>query len=100
LAANCSGTRGRDERLTIAFDWMGASRTVLLVVAEHPRVTPSLQGSSIGRWDGDTLVIDTIGFTPHDEGAGFGVPGGEAKHLVERLTLTSDRSRLAYAFTV
>jgi hypothetical protein len=88
------------DRVSFTFDWMGASRIVLLG-AEHPRdLQPTLQGHSIGRWDGDTLVIDSIGFTPHEEGAGFGVPSGEGKHLVERLTLLPDRSRLVYEFTV
>jgi hypothetical protein len=91
----------RTDRISIAFDWMGASRIVRLDVAEHPRdLEPTLQGHSIGRWEGDTLVIDTTGFLPHDEGAGFGVPSGDGKRLVERLTLTADRSRLDYEFTV
>jgi hypothetical protein len=66
----------------------------------HPAgVTPSLMGHSIGRWEGETLVIDTVGFTPHR----FGVltfPSGPNKHLVERLTLTKDRLQLEYALTL
>ena len=67
--------------------------------AHAVRVTPSLMGHSIGRWDGDTLVIDTVGFTPHR----FGVltfPSGPNKHLVERLTLTKDRLQLEYTLTL
>jgi hypothetical protein len=89
------------DRVTIDFDWLDAKRVVRLDLTEHPSsLTPSLQGHSIGRWDGDTLVIDSRGFIPHEEGAGFGVPGGPDKHLVERLTLTPDRTRLTYEFTV
>jgi hypothetical protein len=89
------------DRVEIDFDWMGASRVVRLDVAEHPRgVSPTLQGHSIGHWDGDALVIETVAFTPHEEGAGFGVPGGPDKRLVERLALTADRTRLSYEFTV
>ncbi len=89
------------DRVSLAFDWMGASRTVRLDLPEHPRgVEPTLQGHSIGRWEGDALVIDTVGFLPHEEGAGFGVPSGEGKRLVERLALTADRTRLDYEFTV
>jgi len=89
----------RPDRITIDFDWLDAERVVWL--GEHEQmVVPSLQGSSIGRWEGDTLVIDSRGFTPHEEGAGFGVPSGPNKHLVERLSLTADRTHLVYEFTV
>ena len=75
-------------------------RVVHLDQADHPAgVTPSLMGHSIGRWEGDTLVIDTVGFTPHR----FGVltfPSGPNKHLVERLTLTKDRLQLEYTLTL
>jgi hypothetical protein len=75
-------------------------RVVQLDQDAHPAdVTPSLMGHSIGRWEGETLVIDTVGFTPHR----FGVltfPSGPNKHLVERLTLTADRLQLQYTFTL
>lgn len=75
-------------------------RVVQLNQDAHPvGVTPSLMGHSIGRWDGETLVIDTVGFTPHR----FGVltfPSGPNKHLVERLALTKDRLQLEYTLTL
>ena len=90
-----------DDRVEIDFDWMGAKRLVRLDLDQHPSgLQPTLQGHSIGRWDGETLVIETIAFTPHDEGAGYGVPGSIEKRLVERLALTADGSRLRYEFTV
>ena len=75
-------------------------RVVHLTEADHPAgVAPSLMGHSIGRWEGETLVIDTVAFTPHRVGVFF-FPSGPSKHLVERLTLTKDRLRLDYAFTL
>jgi hypothetical protein len=75
-------------------------RVVHLNRDAHPvGAAPSLMGHSIGRWEGETLVIDTVGFTPHR----FGVltfPSGPNKHLVERLTLTEDRLQLQYTFTL
>ncbi len=45
-------------------------------------------GNSVARWDGDTLVIDTVGFTTHPyhwfDGAGH--VASDALHLTERLT--------------
>jgi hypothetical protein len=75
-------------------------RVVRLDRDSHPvGVAPSLMGHSIGRWEGDALVIDTVGFSPHR----FGVltfPSGPNKHLVERLTLTKDRHQLEYTLTL
>jgi hypothetical protein len=69
--------------------------------AEHPaNLQPSLHGHSIGRWEGDTLVIDTIGYETNPSGNGMNVPSSPGKHTVERLTLTEDRVRLRYEFTV
>ena len=92
-----------DDRVVMKIDSDGsdATRTIHLGLAEHPaNVEPSLFGHSIGRWDGDTLLIDTVAFTPHRIGIGFGVPSGTGKHLIERLTLTPDRLQLRYELTV
>jgi hypothetical protein len=90
-----------DDEVTMAFDWMGATRTVHLDMAEHPAdLEPTIQGHSIGRWEGETLVIDTVGFEPNLSGINLGVPAGSAKHMVERLSLTEDRRHLLYEYTV
>ena len=69
--------------------------------AEHPAdLELSRHGHSVGRWDGDTLVIDTIGFEPNPSGLGLSTPSSEGKHTVERLTLTEDRTRVRYEVTV
>jgi uncharacterized protein DUF6152 len=69
--------------------------------AQHPaNVQPSLHGHSVGRWEGQTLVIDTIGFEPNLSGIALNVPSSAGKHTVERLTLTEDRLRLRYEVTV
>jgi hypothetical protein len=56
-------------------------------------------GDSRGRWEGNTLVVDTINFT--NAGTGFAVAGttDENFHLVERFT-RRDASTLIYEFTV
>jgi hypothetical protein len=69
--------------------------------SEHPAdVQPSRHGHSTGRWDGDTLVIDTIAYEPNPSGLGGSVPSSAGKHTVERLTLTEDHLRLRYEITV
>jgi hypothetical protein len=90
-----------DDSVKIAFDWMSSERIVHLADSEHPaRLEPSAQGHSIGHWEGNTLVIDTVGFLPDRAGLGGGVPSGLRKHLAEKLSLSADRRQLHYQFTV
>jgi len=92
---------GEDE-VVLHFDNSGEHvvRTIP-INAEHPAaVQPSLHGHSVGRWEGDTLVIDTIGFEPNPSGSGLNVPSSAAKHTVERLTLTGDGTRLRYELSM
>lgn len=78
-----------------------ADRIIHLDQAAHPAdVQPSRFGHAIGRWEEDTLVIDTVGYTPDDNGLFVGIPGSAQKHTVERLGLTEDRRRLRYEFWV
>jgi hypothetical protein len=58
--------------------------------SQHPaHVKPSWSGDSVGRYDGDTLVIDTVGVKvgPFSMVDIFGTPHSEAMHLVERYRL-------------
>ena len=92
---------GEDE-VVMRFDNTGdhVVRTVHMD-AEHPAdVQPSPQGHSIGRWEGETLVIDMIAFEPDLSGIALNVPASPGKHTVERLTLTAERTRLRYEITV
>lgn len=64
----------------------------------HPaNVVPSPMGDSVGHWEGDTLVIDTVGiktdfFTSVDR---FGTPQSELMHVVERYRLIDGASAKA-----
>lgn len=57
---------------------------------QHPAVvTPSWYGDSVGRFEGDTLVIDTVGIKmgPHAMVDWYGTPRTSALHVVERYRL-------------
>ena len=49
---------------------------------------PTWMGDSVGKWDGDTLVIDTVGYNGKHSIGGIQEPS-EAFHTIERLTRTS-----------
>jgi len=64
----------------------GLTRTVHMDMTAHPaNVVPSRGGHSIGRWDGNTLVVDTIGFEPGSLSGNL--PHSGKLHVVERFTL-------------
>ena len=66
----------------------------------HPKdLTPSYLGHSIGRWEGDTLVVDSIGFSEAFWMNRDGLPHTSQLHLVERLTRT-DFDNLNYEVTI
>ncbi|MGE3843644.1 MAG: hypothetical protein AB7I50_18895 [Vicinamibacterales bacterium] len=57
--------------------------------AKHPEdPSPTWYGHSIGRWEGDTLVIDTIGLNDRFWLDSAGAPHTEQLHLIERWTRT------------
>lgn len=76
-------------------------RHIYLDGRPHPdlaHLQPSVNGHAIGRWEGDTLVVDTIGFV-----GGAGTPGGGRvgpnTHLVERFRLRDGGKILSVTFT-
>lgn len=79
------------DRILIEKEFNPNSRVVHLNMKEHPAdITPSRVGHSIGWFEGDTLVVDTIGFEYDDWGNYRGLDSSEQKHIVERYTLTND----------
>jgi hypothetical protein len=64
-------------------------RRVPLNVGHPDKLEPNLQGHSVGRFEGDTLVIDTVGIKamPLSAVDPFGTPHSSALHVVERYRL-------------
>jgi hypothetical protein len=75
-------------------------RTVYMDGRTHPtKLSPTYYGHSIGWWDGDSLVIDTIGFNEGFWMDRDGLPHTEKLHTIEKFTRT-DFSTLKYELTV
>ncbi len=90
-------TQNKDT-ITIQYGQMGLKRTVYMNQANHPAgVKATRAGHSIGRWDGDVLVVDTARFLP-------GVLNAPARHgeklrVVERFTLDPQAMKLTRAYS-
>jgi len=90
-----------DETITIRSQYWDEVRTVYMDGRAHPEGGERMHsGYSIGRWEGDTLVVDTRDFADHRSPYQIGVPSGAQKHVVERYRLTDGGSRIAVEFTL
>jgi hypothetical protein len=75
-------------------------RQVFMDGRKHPEeLDPSWYGHSIGWWEGDTLVVDTIGFNDKTWFDNRGNRHSEKLHLVERFTRT-DLGNMQVEYTV
>jgi hypothetical protein len=60
-------------------------RQIFLDGRGHPKnMDPLWMGHSIGKWEGDTLVIDTVGLNDKTWINGQGVPHSDQLHVIER----------------
>jgi len=65
-------------------------RHIYLTDKHSANVKPSWYGESIGRYEGDTLVVDTIGIDERTWVDGFGTPHTKDLHVIERFHLIED----------
>ena len=74
-------------------------RTIYMDGRGHPDLSERFAtGHSIGRWEGETLVVDTANFEDHRSPYQIGVPSGGQKHIVERYRLTEDGTHIDLEF--
>ena len=84
-----------DDRVLITSEFYSVQRTIFTDGREHPaNGARTIQGHSIGRWEGSTLVVDTRLFADSRLAHGPGIPSGARKHTIERFTLSADRTEL------
>jgi hypothetical protein len=85
--------------IDIQYGLYNFERRIHVGMAKHPdRLTPSYAGHSIGRWEGSTLVVDTVGFA-----AGVLSPptlSSELMHIVERFTFDPQKASLRRDYSV
>jgi hypothetical protein len=88
-----------DEKIVfIVTDEIRDVRQAFFADAHPANVTPTYGGDSIARWDGDVLVVDTIGFNGRGElGGTF---HGTGLHLVQRFGKSADGKTLHVEATI
>ncbi len=75
-------------------------RTIYMDGRTHPdNLTASNYGHSIGWWDGDTLVVDTVGYNEDFWLDRRGLPHTEQLHTIERF-LRTDKNTIDYKITI
>jgi hypothetical protein len=75
-------------------------RTIYMDGRQHPRdFVPTYYGHSVGKWEGDTLVVDSRGFNEDFWLDRLGLPHTDQLHLIERFTRT-DSKTMKYQVTI
>jgi hypothetical protein len=89
------------KKVVFLYESFHAFRIVPIDAAlKHPDdVVPTWMGDSVGRWEGDALVVDVIGFNDKTWLSGVGSIHTEALHVVERFTLNADHT-IGYSASV
>jgi hypothetical protein len=86
-------------QIVILYEYMNVFRVIPLN-AKHPDdIIPSYMGNSVARWDGDTLVVDVIGFNDKTWLSGAGTFHTDALHITERYTRV-DKDQINYEVTM
>jgi hypothetical protein len=88
------------DEVLLLFDEDHLVRRIYLDGRGHPEVSPSTwMGHSIGKYEGDTLVVDTVGFNDKTWIDRAGHPHSDALHVVERIRRLNPKA-LEYEVTI
>jgi hypothetical protein len=90
-------TQNKDT-IVLQYGQLGFTRTIHMNAKTHPTtIKPSRAGHSIGRWEKDVLIVDTIGVAP-----GVLSPpilNSDKLHVVERFSLDPEKMLLTRSYT-
>jgi len=90
-------TQNKDS-IVLQYGQLGFTRTIHMNVKSHPAaIKPTRAGHSIGRWENDVLIVDTVGFAP-----GVLSPpimNSDKLHVVERFSLDPEKVLLTRSYS-
>jgi hypothetical protein len=91
-----------DKYISLLFEQNSWFHVVPIDGRDHPKgdqLNPTWFGNSVGHWDGDTLIIDTIGFNGYTRLDTSGHPHSDQLHLIQTLRRT-DLGHMQHTITV
>jgi hypothetical protein len=87
------------QRIVIMYEYMHIFRVIPLNAKHSEDLVPTYMGDSVGHWEGDTLVVDVIGFNDKTWLTGTGTLHSESLHVTERYTRI-DKDQINYEATM
>ncbi len=89
----------RGDIIALRLEEYDSLRTIYMNPDSAPQATPSIMGHSMGRWEGDALVVETSHINwGHMQGRGILL--GDDLHILERFTPVEGGGRLQYEITI
>lgn len=74
------------DRVIMIFEYQSLIRQIFTDGRGHPKdVEPTYMGNAIGRFEGDALIIDTVGFNDKTWLDPMGLPHSDAMHVIEHI---------------
>lgn len=78
------------DRVLMIFEYQSLVRQIFTDGRGHPAdLDPTYMGNAVGKWEGDTLIVDTVGFNGKIWLDPKGLPSTDALHVTERIRRTS-----------
>jgi len=88
------------KQIVILYEYFNVFRLIPLDQKSHPDdLEPSFLGHSIGHWEGNTLVVDIVGFNDKGWVLSGGIFHSDALHITERYTRV-DYDTINYEATI
>jgi hypothetical protein len=88
------------DRVIMIFEYQSLIRQIFTDGRGHPKdLEPTYMGNAIGKFEGDTLVIDTIGFNDKTWLDPMGLPHSDAMHVIEHIRRV-DHDTLVDEYTI
>lgn len=88
------------KQVVLMHQWNRLVRFVDIDKAHSEPLGPTFLGQSVGRWEGDTLVVDTNGFNDSTLLDAQGLPHSDQLQVIERYSLSNNGKRLDAVITI
>ena len=90
----------KDDHIAILGEWLGPGREIYFQNEHREDYFPTFMGDSIGRWEGNTLVIDTTNVDTETFLDSSGFPHSDEFHMIERWTISPDGQTITSVWTL